>query len=172
MDLSKIQDITAKADKEVGQFRLQFFLSPELLQTNPFELAALKWNSVKYDKNKINNVPDDKRGIYAFAISVDGDVLPKHSYILYIGIAGLNSKRSLRARYRDYFSVSKVIRRPRIARMIAKWSQVLRFHYATIGDEITSDQLRGLEKQLIGALMPPMSIGDLEASLKRKKAAF
>ncbi len=172
MDLSKVQDFAAEANKQVGRFRLEFSLSPELLQTNPFELSALDWNSVQYNKNEIDKVPDDKRGIYAFGIGVDSNVLTPHSYILYIGIAGRKSGRSLRARYKDYFSESKILKRPRIARMIGTWSQVLKFHYAAIENNVTSEQLERLEEQLNGALMPPMSNGDLEATLKNKRSAF
>lgn len=173
MDFSKIDDFAANADKEVGRFRLNFSLSPECLLTDTFEVPELDWQSVAYmDANGIDEVPDDRRGIYAFAICVDGVVLPHNSYVLYIGIAGRKSNRSLKARYKDYFSISKVLPRPKVAMMISKWRTVLRFYYAAIDDDITSDQLVALEEQLNGALMPPMSTGDLEANLKKKRSAF
>ena len=173
MDFSKIDDFAARADKEVGRFMLSFSLSPERLLMDKFELPKLDWKSVAYlDKKGIDKVPDDRRGIYAFAICVNGVVLPAHSYVLYIGIAGKNSHRSLKARYRDYFSESKVLPRVKVANMIAKWRTVLRFYYAPIENDVTSEQLEALEKQLNGALMPPVSVGDLEASLKRKRRAF
>jgi len=172
IDLSKVQDFVADADKAVGRYRSEFSLSPDLLQTDTFELTTLNWESVRYDESEINVVPDDKRGIYAFSISVDSNVLPPHGYILYIGIAGRKSNRSLRARYKDYFSTSKVLKRARIARMIGLWSEVLVFHYATIEDAITTQQLERLEEQLNGVFMPPMANGDLEAKLKEQRRAF
>ena len=173
MDFTKIDDFAADADREVGRFRLEFSLSPDRLLTSPFELEELKWQSVAYlDEDGINEVPDDRRGIYAFAICGDNAVLPHNSYVLYVGIAGRKSNRSLRARYRDYFSISKVLPRAKVAMMISKWRSVLHFHFAPIENDITSDQLETLEEQLNGALMPPMSTGDLAADLKRKRRAF
>ena len=59
-------------------------------------------------------------------------VLPPHEYILYIGIAGYNSQRSLRERYKDYLNAKKVIKRAKIARMIGTWHEVLRFFFAPV----------------------------------------
>jgi len=173
MDFSELDDFAADADRDVGRFSLDFTLAPERLLTDAFELKKLNWQSVAYlDSDGIKKVPDDRRGIYAFAIYGNSPIFPKHSYVLYIGIAGKDSDRSLRARYRDYFSKSKVLPRAKVTMMIAKWRSVLHFHYAPIDDNVTTERLQSLEKQLNGALMPPMSTGDLEADLKKKRRAF
>ena len=147
-------------------------LSPSGLKFSPFRVATLAWKHVKYGKDEINEVPDDKRGIYAFVVCEPSAVLPPHGHVLYIGIAGRKSNRSLRARYLDYLNPKKVIKRERIAYMIGTWHEVLRFYFAPVDDTMTSDDLEELERQLNSALLPPCAEGDLEAKTKAKRKAF
>lgn len=172
MDLSQVIDFVGQADKEIGKFRIEFAIStPNLLATS-FVLPGLSWQSIKYGESEIDLVPADKRGIYAFVISHSNAVLPPHGYVMYIGIAGRKSTRSLKARYKDYLDPKKVVKRERIARMIANWQEVLRFYFAPVDSSITSEQLEKMEAQLNTAMLPPCSDGDLEADTKRKRRAF
>lgn len=172
MDLSDITDFVDQANNEIGKFQVTFTLSPTKLKFDAFNAPGLAWDSVKYGEAEIDRVPDDKRGIYAFSIHHPSQVLPPHGYILYIGIAGRKSERSLKARYKDYLNPRKVVKRDRIARMIGTWHEVLRFHFAPIDDAMTSEQLEKLERDLNTALLPPFSEGDLEADTKKKRRAF
>ncbi len=172
MDLSAITDFVNQANEEIGKFQVTMILSPDKLAFNSFNVASLAWDSIKYGKAEIDKVPGDKRGIYAFSIHQPSQVLPPHGHILYIGIAGRQSDRSLKARYKDYLNPQKIIKRNRIARMIGTWHEVLRFHFAPIDDSMTSEQLEQLEKDLNTALLPPFSEGDLEADTKKKRRAF
>lgn len=147
-------------------------LSPDKLAFAAFNVASLAWDSIKYGDAEIDKVPGDKRGVYAFSIYQPSQVLPPHGHVLYIGIAGRKSDRSLKERYKDYLSPKKIIKRDRIARMIGTWREVLRFHFAPIEDSMTSEQLEQLERDLNTALLPPFSEGDLEADTKRKRRAF
>ena len=148
-------------------------LSPTGLKFSPFRVGKLAWQRVKYgNKTEVDKVPDNKRGVYAFAVCEPSDVLPPHGHVLYIGIAGRKSKRSLRARYKDYLNPKVVIKRERIAYMIGTWHEVLYFFFAPVDDAMTSDDLEELEKQLNSALLPPYSEGDLDAETKSKRKAF
>ncbi len=170
-----LKDVVAANDlahSDIGKFILQFTLPPKNIQTAKYSLDKLTWASVKYGKDEIDKVPDDKRGIYAFTVHQLGDVLPHHGYVLYIGIAGRKSKRSLRARYKEYLNPKAIMKRESITRMIADWHPVLKFFYAPIEDDVSSETLEDIEKQLNSALMPPFSKGDLEAETKAKKRAF
>jgi hypothetical protein len=92
---------------------------------------------------------------------------------MYIGIAGRKSNRSLRERYRDYLNVKKLMKRSaRVQRLFGEWNSMLRFYFAPVGDEVSSEQLEQIEKELNGALLPPMSKGDLEADVKQQRDAF
>lgn len=56
--------------------------------------------------------------------------------------------------------------------MIGNWHEVLRFFYAPISNNVTSEELEDLEKKLNSAFLPPFSEGDLDADIKRKRRAF
>ena len=172
MNLDLLTDFTNEAAQEIAKFKISVSLSPQRMMADDHGIDALDWNSISYGETDLNKIPDDKRGIYAFGICQKSDVLPPHGYILYIGIAGRDSQRSLRERYKDYRNEKKVIKRPKIARMISTWHEVLQFFFAPVGDDFSSDDLKKLERQLNTALLPPFSEGDIEADVKRKQKAF
>lgn len=172
MKLDSLVDFANAVSTDVGKFTLQIMLSPEKILSPTFTLPNLKWRSIKYGKSGLDRVPDDKRGVYAFAVCKPSKVLPPHGFVLYIGIAGRDSKRSLRQRYADYLNPRSVIKRVRIARMIGTWHEVLRFYYAPVDDTVSSAELKQLEMELNTALTPVFSEGDIEADIKQKRRAF
>jgi hypothetical protein len=135
-------------------------------------VPSLAWQAIAYNAIDLTSLPDDRRGIYAFVVREDNAFLPPHGYVMYIGIAGRNSARSLRARFADYRDYSKVVKRMRVARMIARWNEVLWFYFTPVDNAMSSVDLESLEKQLNAALMPPVSEGDIEASIKEARKAF
>ena len=139
---------------------------------NDYVVEKLTWSSIEYGEAEIQKVPDDKRGVYAFAICQPSKVLPPHGYVLYMGIAGKDSNRPLRARYKDYLNAKKIMKRTKIAFMIGNWHQVLRFFFAPVGDDVSSADLQKLERQLNTALMPPYSDRDMDADVRDKRRAF
>ena len=172
MGLDTLIDFANQASEKIAKYTVHVTLSPEKMMANKHAIESLSWDSISYGYEELAKVPADKRGIYAFVICRNNDVLPPHGYVLYIGIAGRDSERPLRDRYKDYLNTRKVKKRARIARMIGTWHQVLRFYFAPIDEDISSDELKELEKQLNTALMPPFSEGDLEADTKQKRRAF
>ena len=173
MNFQGLVDFANEAHDEIGRYRLEdIILSPAKMRPNDFCVPALAWQSIPYGDAEIEQVPDDRRGVYAFALCEQSSVLPPHGYILYVGIAGRRSDRSLRERYRDYLNEKKVEKRPRIARMIGTWHEVLRFYFVPVEAAFSGEALEKLEKQINTALMPPFSEGDLEADTKRKRRAF
>ena len=172
MKLDSLIDFANDATDEIAKYTVPVTLSPHKLIANGRAIPALDWNSISYGDAELNKVPADKRGVYAFAVCQRSDVLPPHGYILYIGIAGRDSKRPLRERYKDYLNEKKVMKRARIARMIGTWHEVLRFFFAPVDDNVSSEDLKILEQQLNTALLPPFSEGDLVAETKQKRRAF
>ena len=173
MDIDSLVDFANEANTAIGRFRVTVTLSPDTLMAGDHVIPALTWDSVSYgDDDEVDRIPADRRGVYAFAVCQNNNVLPPHGYILYIGIAGRDSERPLRERYRDYLNARKVRKRERIARMIGTWHQVLRFYFAPVGDDVSSEDLKTLEQQLNTALMPPFSVGDLEAEIRQMRRAF
>lgn len=172
MKLDSLIDFANEATNEIAKFTIHVTLSPDKMM-GEHAISTLTWDSVSYgEEEQLDRIPADKRGVYAFVICQNSDVLPPHGYILYIGIAGRDSKRPLRDRYKDYLNPKKVRKRARIARMIGTWHRVLRFFFAPVDDTVSAEDLKTLEKQLNTALMPPFSEGDLEAETKEKRRAF
>ena len=165
-------DFANRAYEDYGKFEFKVAISPKRLKADDYVVESLDWKSIPYGEAHKNKVPNGKRGIYAFVICHPSKVLPQHGYVLYIGIAGKNSNRSLRERYKDYLNDRKVLKRARIARMIGTWHEVLRFFFAPVGDEISSNDLQKLEKQLNTALVPTFSVADLDAGVKEERRAF
>lgn len=174
MDINSLEDFVDKATGKIAKYKLDFILSQSEMidKENEYIFSNLDWSSISYGEAELNKVPSDKRGIYAFAVCKKSAVLPPHGYVLYIGIAGRDSWRSLRERYKDYLNVSKIEKRVKIKRMIGTWHQVLRFFFAPVDEDVSSDDLKTLEKQLNTALMPPFSLKDLEADVKEQRDAF
>lgn len=172
MKLDTLIDFANEATNEIAKFQVSVVLSPATLMAQEYTFTALNWDSISYGDAELARVPANRRGVYAFAVCQNDNVLPPHGYILYIGMAGRDSNRPLRERYKDYLNERKVIKRAGIARMIGTWHQVLRFFFAPVEDSVSSEDLKTLEKQLNTALMPPFAEGDLEADTKRKRRAF
>jgi len=119
LDLTLLRDFADNAVNQIAKFEISMVLSPEEMMKGKYIIPVLNWDSVSYGKEELDKTPNDKQGIYAFVICQNNDVLPPHGYILYIGIAGKNSNRSLRDRYKDYLNQKKIIKHSaKIARMI------------------------------------------------------
>ena len=157
---------------DIASFEVKdVILNPDNLLVGNFIISQLHWNSIQFGGDDIDKVPADRRGVYAFAIRTDSSVLPPHSYILYIGMAGRNSDRPLRERYRDYLSPTKVSTRGRITRVM-NWRPVLQFMFAAVDNSVPTEDIEALERQLNTALIPPYSERDMEADVRRKRAAW
>jgi len=172
VNLDSLIDFANEATDAIAKYTVYVTLSPERLLADDYAIANLSWHSIGYGEDELEKVPANKRGIYAFAVCRNSDALPPHGYVLYIGIAGRDSDRSLRARYKDYLNAKSVKKRARIARMIGTWHPVLRFFFAPIDDDVSHDDLKEIETQLNTALMPPFSEGDLEAEIRQQRRAF
>ena len=172
MPLTTAKDLIDAAVTEIAQYRVTFILSTERMLSTVTEIEELNWSYIPYGSDQIDAVPNDQRGLYAFVVCNENGIFPPHHYVMYVGIAGKKSNRSLRDRYNDYLDENSIVKRPRIARLIVTWKPVLRFYYAPVDDTVNSDTLEAVEVALNGALMPPFSKGDLEIDLKRKRSAF
>ena len=172
MNFEELDDFVKEATDEIAKFKISFILSPPKMMADDYNIDVLNWDAINFGSEEQSKIPNNKRGIYAFGVIQESTILPPHGYILYVGIAGHNSERSLRDRYRDYLNVKKVMKRPKIARMISTWREVLKFYFAPVDVDFSSDDLRRLEGQLNTALMTPFSEKDLDANARIKRRAF
>ena len=172
LDMAALAAQNDAALNQIKAYEIRFVLNTEaILALDPSE-NPFHWNSITFGKDEIKHVPNDQRGLYAFIIADLRTFLPPHGYIMYIGIAGRRSCRSLRARYQDYFEPSELARRPALGRMICYWHPILRFHFAPVDDNVTSAELEVMEQRLITAFLPPCSKGDIKADTRAMMAAF
>ena len=172
MSFESLEDFAAQANRTIGDFRREFILSPDQLTAQRFSVCQLHWNSIPYGNEHANKVPNDKRGVYAFVVSYPTNILPHHGYVMYIGMAGRDSRHTLRERYRDCLNTRNLAKtRPTIAFMIGNWQRVLRFFYAPVEDELPPEELKQLELDLNSAFMPPFSKNDLHAEAKLPRRA-
>ena len=172
MNFDDLIDFANEVHNDISRYERSFILNPARLLADDFYVANLDWQAIQYGRAGLEQVPDDRRGIYAFSVRVDSAILPPHGYILYLGIAGRNSHRSLRERYQDYLNLNKVRKRAGIARMIADWHAVLQFIFAPVDDNMTSEALQILETQLNTALIPPYSEQDIDADVRTRRRAW
>ena len=172
MNLDEIVDFANNVTNEVARYAPHIILNPDRLLCNNLVISSLTWHAINYGDAELDQVPDDKRGIYAFTVHVNNSIFPPHGYILYMGIAGRNSNRSLRERYRDYLNTRKVMKRPKIAWMIGNWGNVLQFVFAPVDDDVTSEDLQTLETQLNTAFIPPCSDQDIDAEVRTRRRAW
>lgn len=170
----EISDFANRAREQIGRYRIdEFILNPQFMTRDDYVMPVLSWQSIQYGvPEEITKIPADKRGIYAFVAQSPSNVLPPHGYVMYIGIAGKDSNRSLRERYRDYLSMRNPHKRPRISMMIDNWRDVLRFYYVSVEDDVSSEELKTIEEQLNSALLPPFSQRDVEAEIRVMMRAF
>ena len=172
VDYSELEDFANQAIADVQKFEKCFILRPNGLMETHFTLNKLDWKSVSLgNRDEIEKIPNN-RGIYAFIIHCPNGVFPPHGYVLYIGIAGRRSNRSLRERYKDYLNVNQVKKRACLSHAFGIWHEVIKFFYATIDDSVSSEDLEKLENELNTALIPPCSLGDIDADIAKKRRAF
>jgi len=169
----ELADFAKQANEVIGNYRLEFTIAPDKLRFSAYCLGGLKWDHIKFDPPEFDKLPNDKRGIYALVLCEPNATLPQHGYVIYIGIAGRNSNRSLRERCKDYLNAKKLIKhREGLAYAIGNWCDVLYLFYAPVDSTVSSEELQQLEKELNGALLPPYSRGDIEVKTKKLQKAF
>lgn len=172
-NLDEFADFAQHANQGLGNYRLEFTIVPANLRFPTYCVPGLTWRSIKFEAAEFKKLPNDKRGVYALVLCEPNDALPQHGYVAYIGIAGRDSNRSLRARCKDYLNARKMIKdRQGIAYLIGNWRDVLYLFYAAVDNAVSADDLKQLEKELNGALLPPYSRGDVEVTTKNLQKAF
>lgn len=149
-------------------FGRQFVISPKQLKKFS-TVASLVWEKVEFTSANKASIPKT-RGIYAFVVEHNDFGLPPHGYVLYVGISGDTSKRTLQIRYGDYLRDKRINKRANIHYMLNKWDECLFFHYAAIVDKRI--KLSKLEKDMSDALQPPFSKKDFSAEIRQARKAF
>lgn len=131
----------------------------------------LTWSKTPFHQANKAHVPKE-RGIYVFSLEVTDCNLPDHSYILYVGIAGLKPDANLHKRFGQYLLEPKKKKgRPKVIFMLENWKDSLVFNFAHVQDKRVS--LKKLEQAFLDAVLPPINVTDFSGEIVRiRKAAF
>ena len=76
MNLDEITDFANDVNREIASYAPDIILNPDRLLADDFTIPRLNWYAVSYGEDDLNLVPDDKRGIYAFAVRIDNPDIP------------------------------------------------------------------------------------------------
>lgn len=114
--------------------------------------TTLAWEPIKFESGKLNEVPDNLKGVYSFVVKPGLADHPSCSYLLYVGKV---EDQDFRKRYKQYLqekAAGEKARRVHIMRMLQKWDGFLWFYYAAIADVALIEKV---EDALIAAYLPP-----------------
>jgi hypothetical protein len=154
--------------KDFSYYQQHFTLHPKQLSgcALPVRLA---WRSIPFRKRFFPTVMNTQ-GVYAFSVRHVEGGLPPHGYVVYIGQTGAKkseTNRTLRTRVKEYHREKKEGTRLHVAEFLNKWAKCLSFHYAPV--KPGSADLLELETKLNDALMPPYSVRDFSADIRKRK---
>lgn len=141
-----------KITEDLRKYNVQsIVLSPNRWETFKSGLN-LDWKLVKFKLGSIEDIPDDKFGVYSFVVEPGIANHPRCSYLLYIGKAEV---QMLRDRLKQYFyEPSNPKGRGPIQDMIIDWPDHLFVCYAVVEDTTIIDDL---ENSLVEAFVPPLN---------------
>jgi hypothetical protein len=110
------------------------------------------WILIKFNKDNVNKIPDDKYGIYSFVVDPGIANHPRASSLLYIGKA---QDQSLRKRITQYFHEPDNPKgRPPIQNMLIDWPDHLYVCF-TVVDKV--EEIENIEDALLNAFVPPIN---------------
>jgi hypothetical protein len=156
---------------KLEEYGIEFNLLPDFLEKGNSDIENFEWDEVKFEDSSRSLIPDE-RGIYAFTIHSSRPGLPKHGYIMYVGITGDNSSKTLRKRFKDYIQAEEaiIVKRPKVRKLLKKWAEVLYFQYVSITDE--SIDLHDIEQRLNDLFQSPSVTQDFSAEVRAARRAF
>lgn len=160
MTLDDVVDIIQEQDEAKAHF-YRFTLWPRMWVEHG-GITLKNWNVFRLDqsvRSKIPTVP----GVYTLILRPEVANHPACSFLMYVGKA-----TSLRERFNDYLtSERRRPRRPKVHRLLNKYSAYLWFCYATVDEK----ELNPTEDSLIAAFLPPLNT-QLPAKVAHVRGAF
>jgi hypothetical protein len=157
---SKLGEIKAHAPR--------FSLDPKKMDKVALPVA-LAWQHTTFDKKNTALIVEQP-GIYAFAIQHPKAGLPPHCYVLYVGQTGAgkgNKARTLRTRFTEYFRDKGRPKRLHVYYFLNAWEGCLSFYFAPVDPKAA--KLLDIEAALNDAMMPPFSVYDFTAEVRKMK---
>lgn len=82
--LDECIDFANKTHEEIGKHHINTMLAPKQTQFKELCVPALEWQSIKYGSDVVDQVPDNKCGVYTFVLREKSSILPPYHYMLYV----------------------------------------------------------------------------------------
>jgi hypothetical protein len=131
----------------------KFLLFPEHWKDPKMQIPiTLVWSHIPFNISELNNVPNNKKGIYCFVIKPEYKELFETSYLSYVGM----TRRNFRTRYKEYLDDSEGKGKPRhrIYKMLKLWATYLHFYYAPINN---NKIIEDCEDKLLNVFVPKVN---------------
>ena len=106
------------------------------------------WESVPFQRDCSDAVPDDQHGVYTFAIA---PTLAQHPLLYLVTYVGKAYRMTLQSRFLSYFDEKHSLKRPHIGRFLRRYDGFIIFSFCPVVDVSTISEI---EDQLINALIP------------------
>jgi len=149
MNATELHDFDQQVDAMKADIVWPIVMSPKLwakFATPPTHVW--NWNSVPFQRDFSDSVPDDKHGVYTFAIAPG---VAGHPLLYLISYVGKADKMTLRARFLSYFSDKRSLKMPHISHFLRKYEAFIMFSFCPVKETAIISEI---EDELIGALIP------------------
>lgn len=131
------------------------------------------WNEFKFDSRPDLNalIQTNDIGVYMFIIKPINLIYGEPSYVIYVGISGeKDSNRPLKDRIADYLNYNNIKKRKKLHRLLSKYYGEAYMAYSVVN--VSSQQLKEVEKALHGYFMPIANDRDFPVGIKNIKKSF
>ena len=106
------------------------------------------WDSVPFQRNCSEAVPNDQYGVYTFAIAPR---VAQHPLLYLVTYVGKAERMTLQARFLSYFNEKKNLKRPHISQFLRRYDGFITFSFCPVADVSTISEI---EDELLNGLIP------------------
>ena len=144
-------DLDLKLAIEVKVHTVKFILDPNKWGNLTLPVT-LNWTMIPFHQNQVQNVPNDKVGVYSFIVKPD---IANHTNCSYLMYVGQTTHQSFRLRYTQYLHDQRTKKgRLYVVHMLSTWPEHLWFCYAPIQQV---EYIGEIEDRLKIAYVPPVN---------------
>lgn len=133
---------------------------------------SFTWTEFKYQDVATKAVDFDtvvtttSTGVYLFIVKAKNLIADCPKYVIYVGIAGENdSRRSLKERLIEYFSLSGIKKRHKVHTFLYEYYEDVYINYSPMN--LPPDELCEIEENLHGFFCPPANERDYPIGIKK-----
>ena len=166
MNATELHDFDQQVDAMKAHVIQPIVMWPKLWSEFTTPAAHVwNWDSVPFQRDYSDSVPNDRHGIYTFAIAPG---VAQHPLLYLVTYVGKADRMTLRARFLSYFNEKHSLKRPHIGRFLRHYEGFIMFSFCCVEESSTIPEI---EDELINALLPPLC-KELPAKVSAIRRAF